>query len=68
MAVSVGVMVLLTEPTVGNTGIPVLGINTGRLGFLAINYSDVDEALKEVMERNEREGASEDTDGFHRTF
>lgn len=41
---------LRTAATVGNTGIPVLGINTGRLGFLAaINYSDVDETLQEVM-------------------
>ena len=58
MAVSVGGdgTFLRTATTVGNTGIPVLGINTGRLGFLAaINYSDVDEALKEVMERNYRE-------------
>ena len=58
MAVSVGGdgTFLRTATTVGNTGIPVLGINTGRLGFLAaINYSDVDETLKEVMERNYRE-------------
>ena len=58
MAVSVGGdgTFLRTATTVGNTGIPVLGINTGRLGFLAaINYSDVDETLKEVMDRNYRE-------------
>lgn len=58
MAVSVGGdgTFLRTATAVGNTGIPVLGINTGRLGFLAaINYSDVDETLKEVMEGNYRE-------------
>lgn len=58
MAVSVGGdgTFLRTATTVGNTGIPVLGINTGRLGFLAaINYSDVDKTLKEVMDRNYRE-------------
>ncbi len=58
MVVSVGGdgTFLRTATIVGDTGIPVLGINTGRLGFLAaINYSDVDETLKEVMERNYRE-------------
>lgn len=53
MVVSVGGdgTFLRTAATVGNSGIPVLGINTGRLGFLAaINYSDVDETLKEVMD------------------
>jgi len=47
---------LRTSTTVGRTGIPVLGINTGRLGFLAaINYSDVDETIEEVMQGNYRE-------------
>ena len=58
MAVSVGGdgTFLRTATTVGRTGIPVLGINTGRLGFLAaINYSDVDETLREVMEKKYRE-------------
>jgi len=52
MVVSVGGdgTFLRTAATVGDTGIPVLGINTGRLGFLAaINYSDVEETLREVM-------------------
>ena len=41
---------LRTAASVGNSGIPVLGINTGRLGFLAaINYADVEETLQEVM-------------------
>lgn len=55
MVVSVGGdgTFLRTSTTVGRTGIPVLGINTGRLGFLAaINYSDVDETLDEVMQGN----------------
>ncbi len=52
MVVSVGGdgTFLRTATTVGNSGIPVLGINTGRLGFLAaINYDDVEETLQEVM-------------------
>ncbi len=52
MVVSVGGdgTFLRTAETVGDSGIPVLGINTGRLGFLAaINYVDVDETLQEVM-------------------
>ncbi|MDD4697301.1 MAG: NAD(+)/NADH kinase, partial [Fermentimonas sp.] len=52
MVVSVGGdgTFLRTAATVGNTGIPILGINTGRLGFLAaINYSDVEDTLTEVM-------------------
>ena len=58
MVVSVGGdgTFLRTSTTVGRTGIPVLGINTGRLGFLAaINYSDVDETLEEVIQGNYRE-------------
>lgn len=52
MVVSVGGdgTFLRTAATVGDTGIPILGINTGRLGFLAaINYSDVEDTLSEVM-------------------
>lgn len=58
MVVSVGGdgTFLRTSATVGDSGIPVLGINTGRLGFLAaINYSDVEETLEEVMNGNYRE-------------
>jgi NAD+ kinase len=53
IAVSVGGdgTFLRTAATVGDSGIPVLGINTGRLGFLAaINYADMDETLQEVMD------------------
>jgi len=53
MVVSVGGdgTFLRTAATVGDSGIPVLGINTGRLGFLAaINYADVEETLREVMD------------------
>ena len=53
MAVSVGGdgTFLRTAGTVGDSGIPILGINTGRLGFLAaINYADMEETLQEVME------------------
>lgn len=55
MVVSVGGdgTFLRTATTVGDSGIPVLGINTGRLGFLAaINYEDVEETIREVMENN----------------
>ncbi|MDD2313907.1 MAG: NAD kinase [Proteiniphilum sp.] len=55
MVVSVGGdgTFLRTATTVGDSGIPVLGINTGRLGFLAaINYSDVEETLQEVMDNS----------------
>ena len=53
MVVSVGGdgTFLRTATTVGDSGIPILGINTGRLGFLAaINYDDVEETLQEVMD------------------
>ena len=53
MVVSVGGdgTFLRTAATVGDSGIPILGINTGRLGFLAaINYADVEETLREVMD------------------
>lgn len=57
MVVSVGGdgTFLRTATTVGDRGIPVLGINTGRLGFLAaINYADLEETLQEVMDNNFR--------------
>lgn len=52
MVVSVGGdgTFLRTACTVGRSGMPILGINTGRLGFLAaINYADMEDTLKEVM-------------------
>jgi acetyl-CoA carboxylase carboxyltransferase component len=52
MVVSVGGdgTFLRTAATVGDTGIPILGINTGRLGFLAaINYSDVEDTLSGIF-------------------
>lgn len=55
MVVSVGGdgTFLRTAGTVANSGIPILGINTGRLGFLAaINYSDLEVTLREVIEGN----------------
>jgi NAD+ kinase len=57
MVVSVGGdgTFLRTSAIVSDSGIPVLGINTGRLGFLAaINYSDVDETMQEVMKGDYR--------------
>lgn len=55
MAVSVGGdgTFLRTAATVGNSGIPILGINTGRLGFLAaINFSDVEATLLDIERGN----------------
>lgn len=53
MVVSVGGdgTFLRTAGTVGDSGMPILGINTGRLGFLAaINYTDMEDTLREVMD------------------
>lgn len=53
MVVSVGGdgTFLRTAGTVANSGVPILGINTGRLGFLAaINYADLEVTLREVMD------------------
>lgn len=52
MVVSVGGdgTFLRTTAAAGDSGIPILGINTGRLGFLAaINYTDMEDTLREVM-------------------
>jgi NAD+ kinase len=53
MAMSVGGdgTFLRTAAAVGSSQTPVLGINTGRLGFLAaVNYSDVAETIREVVQ------------------
>ena len=55
MVVSVGGdgTFLRTAATVGDLGIPVLGINTGRLGFLAaINFQDLEATLIEIFDRH----------------
>jgi NAD+ kinase len=53
MVVSVGGdgTFLRTALAVGSSGTPVLGINTGRLGFLAaVNYSDAAETIHEIVQ------------------
>lgn len=54
MAVSVGGdgTFLRTASIVGRSGIPVLGINSGRLGFLAnVNLDDVEQTVQEIASR-----------------
>ncbi|MGL4293000.1 MAG: NAD kinase [Bacteroidales bacterium] len=44
---------LRTAERVGNKGIPILGINTGRLGFLAdVPVHDIDNALTEIYKNH----------------
>lgn len=44
---------LRTASFIGRSDIPILGINTGRLGFLAdIDFSDLDDTLKELFSNN----------------
>lgn len=46
---------LRTAERVGDKGIPILGINTGRLGFLAdVPANDIDNALTEIYKNNYR--------------
>lgn len=38
---------------IGKTGVPIFGINTGRLGFLAtVGIEEIDEAIEMIFERN----------------
>lgn len=55
MAMSVGGdgTFLRTASAIGDRGIPILGINTGRLGFLTgVNYHELDDILPEIVEKN----------------
>ena len=46
---------LQTAGRVGRLGIPILGINTGRLGFLAdVSPAEMDEALTEILNHSHR--------------
>ncbi len=55
MAVSVGGdgTFLRTAAIIGSSGIPVLGINTGRLGFLAdIHFEEIDATFSEIEKKH----------------
>ena len=57
MAMSVGGdgTFLRTASAIGDRGIPILGINTGRLGFLTgVNYHELDDILPEIVEKKYR--------------
>ncbi len=57
MAMSVGGdgTFLRTASAIGDRGIPILGINTGRLGFLTgVNYNELNDILPEIVERKYR--------------
>lgn len=44
-----------TASAIGDRGIPILGINTGRLGFLTgVNYHELDDILPEIVEKKYR--------------
>ncbi len=44
---------LRTAAVVGKSGIPIIGINTGRLGFLAdVNLTDLKEVLGEISDKD----------------
>ena len=46
---------LRTAAEIAHSNIPILGINTGRLGFLAdIKFEDLDETLSEIFNNNYR--------------
>ena len=46
---------LRTAAEIAHRNIPILGINTGRLGFLAdIKFDDLDETLDEIFNGNYR--------------
>ncbi len=57
MAMSIGGdgTFLRTASAIGDRGIPILGINTGRLGFLTgVNYNELNDILPEIVEKKYR--------------